>query len=182
MKYIPGLKKADISIDDNVRTNFLYNTLPHKKASIKPVIDNVIAEGDENLVDYLQSHGLSNEANMLVLSTKSHYYYDSAELKEVTTLINLKKLNQITNLNEFLHSVCYSLSPKTNFIGCFSESKSQKGIRLTSWMFKKFLGFLDSKSEIEIDRKDISKLFESTGFKVLNMTVINGLTYFLTQI
>jgi len=182
MKYFPGLQKTDISIDDNVRTNFMSNTLPNKKTSTNPVIDNVIAEGDENVVVYLQRHGLSNEANMLVLSSKNHYYYDSDELKEVTTLINLKKLNQIKNLDEFLHSVCYSLSPKTNFIGCFSERKSQKGIRLTSWIFKKFLVFLDSKSEIEIDRKDISKLFESKGFKVLNMTVINGLTYFLTQI
>ncbi len=182
MKYIPVLQKTDISIDDNVRTNYTRNTLPDKKASFNPAIDNVIAEGDENVVVYLQKHGLSNEANMLVLSSKNHFYYDSDELKEVTTLIHLKKLNQIKNLDEFLHSVSYSLSPKTNFIGCFSERKSQKGIRLTSSMFKKFFGFLDSKIEIDIDRKDISKLFESTGFKILNMTVINGLTYFLTQI
>ncbi len=182
MKYIPVLNKTDINIDDNVRTNYLRNTLPHKKTSINPAIDDLIAEGDENLLDYVQRHGLANEANLLVLSSKSHYYYDSEELKEVTTLINLKKLNLINHLDEFLQSICSGLSPKTNFIGCFSDRKSQKGISMTSRMYKKLINFLDSRSEIEIDSKDISKLLESVGFKILNMTEINGLTYFLTQI
>jgi hypothetical protein len=117
----------------------------------------------------------------LVLSSKSHYYYDSEELKEVTTLINLKKLNLIKHLDEFLHTICYGLSPKTNFIGCFSDIKSQKGISLTSRMYKRFINFLDSRIDIEIDSKDISKLLESHGFKIMDMTEINGMTYFRTQ-
>jgi uncharacterized protein Smg (DUF494 family) len=48
-------------------------------------------------------------------------------------------------------------------------------------MYKKFINFLDSRTEIEIDKKDISRLLESHGFKVIDMTEINGLTYFLTQ-
>lgn len=34
---------------------------------------------------------------------------------------------------------------------------------------------------MEIDSKDFSRLLESHGFKVLDMTEINGLTYFRTQ-
>ena len=59
--------------------------------------------------------------------------------------------------------------------------KSQKGISMTSRMYKKFINFLDSKIDIEIDSKDISKLLESHGFKIIDMTEINGLTYFRTQ-
>jgi len=181
MNYISGLNETDVDIDENVRTNFRSNELSHNKTNINPAIDNLISEGDENILDYLKWNGLTNEANLLVLSSKSHYYYDSEELKEVTTLINLKKLNRIKHLNEFLQTLCYGLSPKTNFIGCFSDRKSQKGIRLISRIYKKFINFLDSRIDIEIDRNNISKVLESFGFKVINMTEINGMTYFLTQ-
>jgi hypothetical protein len=182
MNYTSGLNKADISIDENVRKNFIRNYLSQKKTGNNPAIANLISEGDENLLYYIQWQGLADDANLLVLSSKSHYYYDSEELKDVTTLINLKKLNLIKNLDEFLNTLCRGLSPKTNFIGCFSDRKSQKGFRMTSRIFNKIVNFLDSKTEIEFDSKEISKLLESVGFKVKNMTEINGLTYFLTQI
>lgn len=182
MNYTSGLSKPGRSIDENVRKNYLRNNLSQKNPGINPAITNLISEGDENFLYYLQRQGLADDTNLLVLSSKSHYYYDCEELKDVTTLINLKKLNLIKHLDEFLNTLCYGLSPKTNFIGCFSDSKSQRGQGMTSRLYKKILNFLDSKTEIEIDGQEISKLLESVGFKVKNMTEINGLTYFLTQI
>ena len=181
MNYTSGLNKTDISIDEDVRDNILRNNLSQNNPDINPAIANLISEVDENFLYYLQWQGIADEANLLVLSSKSHYYYDSEELKSVTTLVNLKKLNLIKHLDEFLNALCYGLSPKTNFIGCFSDCKSQKGSGMTSRIYKKFVNFLDSRMEIEIDRKEISKLLESLGFKVKNMTEINGLTYFITQ-
>lgn len=181
MEAISVLQRTGKTADRKVRTNFNSPKPSSEKIKNKKVIDKMVTEGDETFFDYLQWHGLANEANLLVLSSKSHYYYDSEELKDVTTLINLKKLKLIKHLDEFLHTVCYGLSPKTNFIGCFSDSKSQKGISLTSRMYKKFINFLDSRIDIEIDGKDISKLLESHGFKIIDMTEINGLTYFRTQ-
>ncbi|HEX7494171.1 MAG TPA: hypothetical protein VF346_08120 [Bacteroidales bacterium] len=182
MNYTSGLNKADISIDENVRKNIMRNNLSQKNPGINPAIANLISEGDENFLYYLQWQGLADDTNLLVLSSKSHYYYDSEELKDVTTLINLKKLNLIKHLDEFLNTLCYGLSPKTNFIGCFTDRKSQKGHGMTSRIYNKIVNFLDSKTDIEIDSKEISTLLESVGFKVKNMTEINGLTYFLSQI
>ena len=116
----------------------------------------------------------------MVLSSKLHYYYDYDELKEITTLINLKKLNLVKHLDDFLQTLYNGLSPKTNFVGCFADTKSQ-GKSVTNRMVKKFLNFLDAKIDIEIDSKDFSKLLESHGFKIIDMTEINGLTYFRTQ-
>jgi hypothetical protein len=48
-------------------------------------------------------------------------------------------------------------------------------------MYKKLINFLDSRIDIEIDSKGISRLLESHGFKIIDMTEINGLTYFRTQ-
>ena len=103
------------------------------------------------------------------------------DFKGVKTLINQKKLNLIKELNDFLNTVYNVLSPKTNFIGFFSARKDKKGVGLSSKMYKKFVNFLNSKFEIEIDKQYLLKLLESHGFKVVDMTEINGLTYFLTQ-
>jgi hypothetical protein len=181
MNYISVLKENNVNVNEYFKTNFRRNKHSSDKTNNSPSLDNLISEGDENIINYLKWNGLANDANLLVLSSKSHYYYDSEELKEVTTLINLKKLNRIKHLNEFLQTLCYGLSPKTNFVGCFSDRKSQKRIMLISRMYKKFINFLDSRIDIEIDDKSILKVFESVGFRVINMTEIHGMTYFIVQ-
>jgi hypothetical protein len=145
------------------------------------VMSDLIAEGGESFFNYLEWHGLTNDDNMLVLSSRHHYYYDPNELKGITTLINVKKLNLIKNLDSFLQSIVYVLSPESNFIGCFSDWKSQEGTGITSRMYKGFINFLDSKIDVDFDKKDILKLLESHGFRVMDMTEINGLTYFRAQ-
>jgi len=181
MEDISILQKPRIVTDKKVRTNFNGTKLSHERTITNPVLDNLIAEGGENFFHYLNWLGLVNEPNLLVLSSRHHYFYDCNDLKGVTTLINLKKLNLIKHLDSFLHTVCHVVSPKTNFIGCFSDRKSQKGIGLSSRMYKRFINFLDSRIDIEIDKKDVSRLLESHGLKVIDMTEINGLTYFRTQ-
>lgn len=146
-----------------------------------PVMNNLKAEGGENFFDYLEWHGLANEDNTLVLSSMHHYYYDPNELQSVTTIINVKKLNLINHLDSFLKSIQHVLSPDSNFIGCFSDRKTQKGTGITTRMYKVFINFIDSRIDVDYDKKDVSKLLESHGFKVMDMTEINGLTYFRAQ-
>ena len=146
-----------------------------------PVIDNLIAEGGEIFFHYLKSVGLDDEPNMMVLSSSHHYYYDHSELEGVTTIINMKRLNLIKHLDNFLKSVCEVLSPKTNFVGCFSDRNTQKETGLAYRMYNGFINFLDSRTDAYIDRKDVLKLLESRGYKVIDMTEINGLTYFTTR-
>jgi hypothetical protein len=136
-------------------------------------------EVDENFKNYLSWHGLANEDKLLILSSKLHYYYDYEELKEVNTLISLKKLNLVNHLDEFLTSLYTGLSPKANFVGCFSDVKAEKN--LATRIYKRLINFLDARTDTEIDSRNISKRFESHGFKVVDMTEINGLTYFMTQ-
>jgi hypothetical protein len=181
MEDISVIQRRGINARRTVRKNISTPKLVPEKIKNTQDLDKHVTEGDENFLDYLQWNGLANESNMLVLSSKFHYYYDHEELKEVTTLINLKKLNLIKHLDDFLHTIGAGLSPKTNFIGCFSDRKSQKGISISSRMYKKFINFLDSRIDIEIDSKDMSRMLESHGFKIIDMTEINGLTYFRTQ-
>ncbi|HUX56062.1 MAG TPA: hypothetical protein VMV77_03755 [Bacteroidales bacterium] len=181
MEDISVLQRADINIDRKVRTGINGSKPTPERTLPNPIIDNMIAEGGESFINYLDWHGLANEQNMLVLSSRLHYYYDHEDLKGVTTLINMKKLNLIKHLDVFFKSIYNVLPPKTNFIGCFSDSKTQTGVSITSRIYKKFINFLDSKIDVEIDKRDISRLLRSQGFKIVDMTEINGLTYFRTQ-
>jgi hypothetical protein len=181
MENITVFSRSRTSTDKKVRSNVNRpkNISVDREKNLVP--DRVSAEVDENFLNYLHWNGLANEDKLLVLSSKLHYYYDYEELKDVTTLINLKKLNLVGHLDDFLQTLYNGLSPKANFVGCFADRKAQKGVSVTSRLYKKFLNFLDAKVDVEIDRKDFSKKLESHGFKIIDMTEINGLTYFRTQ-
>lgn len=181
MEEISVLQKPGKTTDRSIRSNMNRPNTISETRKKNQLSDNHVTEVDENFLTYLNYHGLANENNLLVLSSTKHYYYDYDELKEVTTLINLKKLNLVKHLDDFLNTLCDGLSPKTNFIGCFTDTKAQKGVSVASRMYKRFLNFLDARIDVEIDRKDFSKQLESCGFKIIDMTEINGLTYFRTQ-
>ena len=181
MEAISVLQRPVKSTDKNVRTNLMRTKAPAETRKNNLVSNKLFGEIDENFINYLNWNGLANEDNLLVLSSKLHYYYDYEELKEVTTLINLKKLNLIKHLDDFLQTLYNGLSPRTNFVGCFYDRKKQRGISMTQRLSRKFLNFLDSRIDIDIDSSDFSKLLESHGFKIIDMTEINGLTYFRTQ-
>jgi hypothetical protein len=175
------MRRQGIITDSKVKKKFKGKNFSTEITINNPVLDNLIAEGGENFFHYLNWLGLADESKMLVLSSRHHYYYDYEDLKDIKTIISLKKLNLIKHLESYLKTVCHSLSPKTNFIGCFTDSKSKTGASVTSKVYKKVINFLDSRTDIEINKKDVTLLLESNGFKVIDMTEISGLTYFLTQ-
>jgi hypothetical protein len=181
MKNFSVVTKTNFNTSEGVSTNFTVTKLQHKSTNANHVIDKLVAEDNVGFYDYLYLHGLSDEHNLLMLPSNSHYFYDFEDLKEVRTLINQKKLNLIKQLNDFLSTVYNNLSPKTNFIGCFSDRKTQKEVSLLYRLFKKLVNFFNSRIEVEINKEDICRLLESQGFKILDMKEINGLTYFLTH-
>ena len=181
MEDISVLQRPVMIPDKKRRANLNRSKISPGTRKNNLVPDKLVAEVDENFLNYLDWNGLSKEDNLLILSSKLHYYYDYEELKEVKTLINLKKLNLIQHIDDFLQTLYNGLSPKANFIGCFYDRKTHNGVSVTSRLYKRFLNFLDSKIDIDIDSNDFSKLLESHGFKIIDMTVINGLTYFRTQ-
>jgi hypothetical protein len=181
MDDISVLQDSDILIKNKVRTNFRDTRFAPDRNISDRVKDKLIAEGGENFFNYLEWHGLAKESSMLVLPASNHYYYDNHDLEGVTTLINQKKLNLIKHLDDFLNTIYNVLSPRTNFIGCFSDRKANKGVSLASRLYTKLINFLDLRTDIEIDRRDISRLLQSHGFEIIDMTEIDGLTYFRTR-
>lgn len=148
------------------------------------VVD-LIAEGGVNLYRYIDNLGLLNEPDLLVLSSKHHYYYDEKELRNVRTIINLKKLNQIKYPDLFLNALVRILPPGTNLIGCFSDDRINKGNGFhyyqPSRLYNRFLNFLDSKVDQIMNKNQVYDLLIRNGLKTIDMTRMNGLTYFYSK-
>jgi len=141
----------------------------------------LVKEGGESFVNYLKWRELDKDPNILVLSSTHHYYYDVDELKGISTLVNLKRLNFMNHLESYLHVVGEILSPDARFIGCFSDRKTKNGSGIPVRIYKRLVDFLDNRTDNEIDSIYLSRIFESCGFRIINMTEINGLTFFTTR-
>ena len=151
---------------------------------VNPVHENLVQEGCGTFLEYLKWLGLAYEPDMLVLSSRHHFFYDQNDVKGVKVLVNLKKLNNIKHLDSFLHILYRVLPSGANFIGCFKETRNHKrnGAHLlsTTLMYKKFIDFLDNKTDRIMSKGNVEELLDSHGFKVVDMTEINGITYFNT--
>ncbi len=179
MEDIEVLSRVDIR--SGTRTGRGFADPIRENAITNQTAGKMITEGDETFFNYISMLNLDKDPNLLVLPSTNHYYYNIEELKGITTLINLKKLNLIRHLSSFLHDLCNILSPETRFVGCFADRKTMRSNGILSRAYKKLIDFLDDKTDKEIDKRDVSRLFESLGFKIIDVTEIDGLTYFTSR-
>jgi hypothetical protein len=146
---------------------------------------NMAADEGQNFLEYLIRLGLIGESNLLVLSDRDHYYFDQNDLRSIRVLVNLKKLNLIKHLVSFLHVIFRVLPPKASFIGCFTDIEYQGdngfNVYQASYDFNKFINPLDSKANLHLDKNNVSRIFESHGFKIVDMTQIKEQVYFTCQ-
>jgi hypothetical protein len=165
--------------------NEAYNNFG-KESNVKPDFDEVslrlTAEIGKNFFRYLKSHNLSKDPDLLILPHNNHYYFDENELKNVRTLVNLKNFNLIKNPDKFLSALINVLPPDVNFIGYFSYSKiTLTGEGILSGLSSRLNNILDSRTDNNMDQKELSKLLKKYGFKVIDMKEMNGVTYFYSQ-
>lgn len=157
----------------------------HGISGFFPAIVNMIAEDGNNFFRYIKHLGLSRENNLVVLSSRHHYFYDENEMKRVKTLVNLRKLNLIKYLDEFLYSLVQILPPDTKFIGCFSDNGLSVGYKpsfihpIKSLRMK--INLLEIMGSRSLNRKKVTELLESFGFRIVDMTEMDGITYFCAQ-
>ncbi len=149
-------------------------------------VSDLVLEGGETFADYLKSIGLGRERRMMVLPSVHHYYYEKDEMAGIKTLVNLKRLNLIEHPEKFLNTLTDVLPPDTNFVGCFSENRKSTGrsggiFNKLSILVEKFVNILDSRIVHFMNRNDVFSLLEKHGFSIVDMTELNGITYFYSQ-
>jgi hypothetical protein len=169
-----------------------------------PVFEILTTEGSESFSRYIEDRGLSNEQDIIILSSQHHYYYDAEEMRNVRTVINLKELNRIREVKKFLRSIFQLLPKNSNFVGCFvdnrklnvleirnNSSSSQKkadyhdlkenSIFSNSPFINMIYNFMDSRINKHLSAMSVAEMLGESGFMVLDMTEIYGLTYFHSQ-
>jgi hypothetical protein len=161
------------------------------------------ADGSDDFVSYVRWLGLQIDENSIVLPSVHHYFYDADEMKNAKSLINLKELNQIKDLKGLLSTLFLTLPQKSYFIGSFIDNKTVNGFELRKGHndFKNrkdfeavengilsripFLNMLyslmDAKINSYLTKSSVIALMENHGFQVLDITELNGLSFFCAQ-
>lgn len=195
--------KRDLLDDQSIDRVIYRGISPVEDTETNPVLKKLIAEGCENFFHYFELLGLANNPNLLVLPSNHHYYYDGEDMRDVTTVVNMKHLNHIKDIRDFLHSIYHIISHQSFFIGVFIDRKYQNGFFSNSTLdqpqmegkvdpvengiesripfLNMMYNLMDSKTNRYISRQAVTLLLGDAGFKVLDMTELNRLTYFCTQ-
>jgi hypothetical protein len=186
----------EISMDQMIMANVLQKKFTYNKNGRTQVFENLVEEGCEHFFPYLDCVGLAKASDIVFLSSTHHFYYDEEELKDVKTVVNLKPLNNVKNIRNLLHSIYHLLPQKSNFVGCFVNNKKQNlftennvvaqgnsdsyenSIESKIPILNRMFSFIDLKTNRYMSQKTAIFLLEESGLKVLDMTEINGLTYF----
>ena len=163
----------------------MQNIFTSKSIGIDFPIMSLFAEVGITFFRYLKKLGISGETKLIVLSSKNNYSYDEKDLKDVRIVINRKRLNLIKHLDMFLNTLVRILPPNTSFIGYFSDNKTVNwyGFHFKTLMksLKRINIFANSKTDYIMEKSEVLELLERNGFKTIDMKVMNGLTYFISQ-
>jgi len=166
-------------------------------------IDTLAAEGGTAFLDYVSKLGLAREKGMIVLSFRQHFFFDAAELRRARTLVNLTELNKIPGIVDFLRT-CYQIMPQnSNLLGRFIDNRETDRYRLNGStpaftdgdysdevenailsrvpFINRLYSILDSRTNAYMSKRSVSSLLHDYGFNVMDLTVLNGLTYFHAQ-
>jgi len=174
------------------------------KPGIKDALLKIFAdESRESFFNYIDWLGFAKDPNLVILSSMHHYYYDEEEMKKARTLVNMKELNKIKHSTSFIHSIFHIMQPKSYFIGCFVDNKKhtefafkeksidnhserdsqalENGIISRYPFLNMIFRYMDSKTNKYLSGKEVTSLLSDHGFKVLDMTELDGITYFCAQ-
>jgi hypothetical protein len=171
-------------LNDFVRPKLLKKVLLPEISRANPVLENIRSEAGTDFVQYLQFLQLEKETNLMALSASHHYYYDFDDLKSIKTLVNLKKLNNIKSLGNFLETVGRILPQEAIFIGYFKNDTGNRSVfsfYQTTRIFNSMVNYFDSKTDSTLTKDNVSRLLGEHKLRVVDITDINGMTYFCSR-
>lgn len=198
MKTQIDIKKSDITNNLNVNLHTEPKTVLKDLTANRPAIDLLTLDLNDDFFNYLNWLGLAKETGLIVLSSEHHYFYDKEDLRNIKTMVNKMPLNKINNLKQFIYMISNLIPHECYFTGCFTDNKKQNlffpkesfdinrenlenGILSKIPVINIINNFLDKKTNNYMSKKNVKFLLESNGFKVVDMTELNSLTYFCAR-
>jgi hypothetical protein len=193
----------DFINNHNIENHYLKDGFQVDIVRNRELYDKLDAEGCKSFFHYLNWLGLAKNPNLVVLSPTHHYYYEAEDLKEIKILVNLKQLNDIKQLMDFFSTIFRILPLGSYFIGCFFDKKDQNGFLQDSFkllskteegvalnenrndsritFLNRIFSKIDFGTKRHLNNGIVTILLEEALLKVLDMTKLNGLTFFCAQ-
>ncbi len=112
--------------DQTIKSTYRINNA-NRERKLNILFEELTDEVREDLITYLDRMGLVGEAQILVIPSTRHYFFDAEDLRGIKTVINLKQLNYVREIREFLKKISDMLPNNSIFVGCFIDNKSQTG-------------------------------------------------------
>jgi len=163
------------------------------------LLDELSEKARQDFSSFIEHIGLASDTRMLVIPSTRHFFYAAEELKEIKTVVNLKQLNHVRDIKEFLRTVSEILPHRSNFVGCFVDNRAQRGfsddagyhadkaeayengIESRIPFINRMYSLMDLRTNRYLSRKSVTTLLSEHGFQIVGMTEMNGMTYFYTQ-
>jgi len=192
------------SLNDNEPVKLTYRKrLFFENSRINKLFEDIPENAREDFFIYLNGQGLASEAGMLVIPSNRHFFYDAEDMKKVKTVVNLRQLNHIREMKEFIKTVADMLPQRSNFIGCFVDNKAHNGfsdkynsrsgqmeervevyangIESRIPFINRMYSIIDARTNRYLTRRSVTNLLNECGLQVVGMTDLHGMTYFCTQ-
>ena len=172
-------------------------------ASNNQLFSELSIESRGDLLGYLNQLGVADVSGLLVIPSAHHYFYNAEDLIGVKTILNLKQLNHVRDINGFLQNIFYLLPDSSRFVGSFVDNKVQNGfsdkyhnrvkspsersdvyengIESRIPFINRLYSLIDFKTNTYLTRRTVSNYIQDSGLQLLSMTDLNGLTYFCSQ-
>jgi hypothetical protein len=182
-----------------------FSTNPRRNASsgesrLSHLFDELTVEARNDLISYLEGMGLVTDPAILVIPSSRHFFYDADDIRGVKTIVNLKQLNYVREIRDFLRKISELLPQESSFVGCFIDNKSQNGfsdkysnlprnlsekaeayengIESRIPFINRMYSFIDLKTNRYLTKRTVTNLLEECALQLTGMTELNGLTYF----
>ncbi len=167
-----------------------------RDSGLMHLFDELDLEVRQGLIDYLDRKGLVKGSGMLVIPSSRHYFYDAEDMKGIRTVINLRQLNYIREIRDFLRQITGLLPAKSNFIdnrshGAGSDKNAgssghasdkadayENGIESRIPFINRMYSIIDLRTNRYLTRRTVANLLKESGLELVGMTEINGFTYF----
>jgi len=180
-----SLLSGKLEISNNInKSSFHKKSFMPQELRLNPTLKSIRYEAGDDFLQYLHWLEMEGETNLMTLSSTHHYYYENDDLKKIKILINLKPLNNIKQLENFLQTVVRLLPQDSHFIGYFKNTDQNRSVySLTQFsiLYQGFINYIDLKTDNSLTKREVSRLLEKHKLNVVDITDINDMTYFCSR-
>jgi len=178
-----------------VKESLVTEKTPQVGSARHRLFDNLASEGCADFYNYIDWLDLSAIKETIIIPRQNHFYFTEEDFDGIETVVNLKCLNKVEGLGDFLSTLYEQIPENCYLTACFQESDKinseepdyRKYLNVTngsstkSW-FSLSLGRLFNSDIFNVlSRQSVSAILREVGFTVLDMTELNGRTYFCAQ-